>query len=85
MPRFSYTAFMSRSLQANRLNMKAFAQDGVALTESTPLQKMERLAQETQGLQPDLIVKWQARGSCARAPALKTTCGCTWPPTQECL
>ena len=53
---------MSRPLQANRLNMKAFAQDGVALTESTPLQKMERLAQETQGLQPDLIVKWQARG-----------------------
>ncbi len=42
--------------------MKAFAQDGVALTESTPLQKMERLAQEAQGLQPDSIVKWQARG-----------------------
>jgi uncharacterized protein len=52
---------MSRSLQANRLNMKAFAQEGVALTESTPLQKMERLAQEASGLQPDLIVKWQAR------------------------
>ena len=62
MPRFSYTAFMSRPLQTNRLNMKAFAQEGVALTESTPLQKMERLAHETQGLQPDLIVKWQARG-----------------------
>lgn len=41
--------------------MKAFAQDGVPLTESTPLQKMERLAQEALGLQPDLIVKWQAR------------------------
>jgi uncharacterized protein len=51
---------MSRSLQANRLNMKAFAQDGVALNESTPLQNLERLAQETQGLQPDSIVKWQA-------------------------
>ena len=42
--------------------MKAFAQEGVALVESTPLQKMERLAQEASGLQPDFIVKWQARG-----------------------
>jgi len=42
--------------------MQAFAQDGVALTESTPLQNMERLVQETQGLQPDFVVKWQARG-----------------------
>lgn len=40
--------------------MKAFAQDGVALTETTLLQNMERLAQETQGLQPDSLVKWQA-------------------------
>ena len=40
--------------------MKAFAQDGVALTETTLLQNMERLAQETPGLQPDSVVKWQA-------------------------
>lgn len=40
--------------------MKAFAQDGVALTETTLLRNMERLAQETQGLQPDSLVKWQA-------------------------
>jgi uncharacterized protein len=53
---------MSRPLQANRLNMKAFAQDGAPLTESTLLQNMERLVEETQGLQPDLAVKWQARG-----------------------
>jgi uncharacterized protein len=51
---------MSRPLQAKRLNMKAFAQDGVALTETTLLQNMERVAQETQGLQPDSAVKWQA-------------------------
>jgi uncharacterized protein len=51
---------MSRPLQANRLNIQAFAQDGVALNESTPLQNLERLAQETQGLQPDSVVKWQA-------------------------
>jgi uncharacterized protein len=42
--------------------MQAFAQDGMALTEITPLQNMERLAQETQGLQPDFVVKWQAHG-----------------------
>ncbi|MBW8720763.1 MAG: DUF177 domain-containing protein [Polaromonas sp.] len=41
--------------------MQAFAQEGVALNESTPLQNLERLAQETQGLQPDSAVKWQAR------------------------
>jgi uncharacterized protein len=42
--------------------MKAFAQDGAALTETTPLQNMERLAPETQGLQPDSVVKWRATG-----------------------
>jgi uncharacterized protein len=52
---------MSRPLQANRLNMKALAQDGVALTETTLLQNMERVAKETQGLQPDSVAKWQAR------------------------
>ena len=53
---------MSRSLQPSRLNMKAFAQEGVALDETTPLQNMERLAEETQGLQADSTVKWQAVG-----------------------
>ncbi|MGH8831847.1 MAG: YceD family protein [Polaromonas sp.] len=53
---------MSRSLQANRLNMQAFAQDGVPLIETTLLQNMKRLAQEAQGLQPDSAVQWQARG-----------------------
>jgi uncharacterized protein len=53
---------MSRSLQANRLNMKAFAQEGVALNETTPLQNMERLAEETQGLPADSSVQWKALG-----------------------
>jgi len=42
--------------------MKAFAQEGVALTETTLLQNLERLAEETQGLQADSAVQWQARG-----------------------
>ena len=52
---------MTRPLQASRLNMQAFAQEGVPLVETTLLQNMERLAQETQGLQPDSAVNWQAR------------------------
>ena len=51
---------MTRSLQATKLNMQAFAEAGVPLFGTTPLQKMERLAQETIGLQLDSIVNWQA-------------------------
>ena len=53
---------MSRSLQPSRLNMKAFAQEGVALAETTPLQNMERRAEEAQGLQADSTVQWRALG-----------------------
>lgn len=41
--------------------MQALAQDGVTLVETTLLQNMKRLAQETQGLQPESSVNWQAR------------------------
>lgn len=51
---------MSKSHQASRLNIQAFALEGVPLTESTLLRDMERLAQEAQGLQPDSSVSWQA-------------------------
>ncbi|MGA8785677.1 MAG: YceD family protein [Polaromonas sp.] len=51
---------MSKSLQASRLNMQAFAQEGVPLIETSLLQNMERLAKESQGLQPDSVVNWQA-------------------------
>ncbi len=52
---------MTRSFQAGRLNIKAFAQEGQALVQFTPLQTMKRLAQEAQGLQPDSVVSWQAK------------------------
>lgn len=51
---------MTRLVQATRLNMQAFAEAGVPLMEATPLQNLERLAQEFTGLQPDSIVNWQA-------------------------
>ena len=40
--------------------MQAFAAEGLPLVETTLLQNMERLAQETHGLQPDLALNWQA-------------------------
>ena len=51
---------MTRSLQATNLNIQAFAEVGVPLVGATPLQKLERLAQESIGLQLDSIVNWQA-------------------------
>ena len=51
---------MNRPLQATRLNMQAFAEAGVPLTETTPLQKLERLAMESIGLEPDSSINWQA-------------------------
>jgi uncharacterized protein len=40
--------------------MQSFAAEGIPLAETTLLQNMERLAQETPRLQHDLAVKWQA-------------------------
>lgn len=40
--------------------MQAFAAEGTPLVETTLLQNMERLAQETPALQPDSTVNWQA-------------------------
>ncbi|WP_395060684.1 YceD family protein [Polaromonas sp.] len=53
---------MSKNLNARRLNMPAFAQAGEPLVELTPLQKMERLAQEIHGPAPDLGINWRATG-----------------------
>ena len=51
---------MTRQLSASRMNMQAFAQQGEPLLGTTPLQDMQRLVHETQGLQPDNAVTWQA-------------------------
>lgn len=59
---------MSRSLQAHRLNMQAFAQDGVPLVETTLLQNMKRLVEETQGLEPESVIKWEARAELRPRP-----------------
>lgn len=59
---------MSTSLHARRLNMLAFAQEGVALVDTTALQKLERLAHEAQALQPDMAVQWEARAELRPQP-----------------
>ena len=53
---------MTRQLHANRLNVQAFAQEGLPLVETTLLQNLQRLAQESVGATPDLTVNWQAQG-----------------------
>ena len=52
---------MSRNFQPQRLNLQALAQDGQLWSEATPLQDLQRLAGEAQGLAPDAAVQWQAR------------------------
>ena len=51
---------MPSSPHASRLNIPAFAAEGVPLVSSTLLQNMERLKQELCGLGPDSTINWQA-------------------------
>jgi uncharacterized protein len=52
---------MSSPHHASRLNVPVFASEGESLVGATLLQNMERLAQESSGLQPDSTINWQAR------------------------
>ena len=62
---------MTKEYSPDRLDIKAFAQAGAPLQGNDALLKYERLAQEAQGLHPDLHVIWQARGE-LRAGAAET-------------
>lgn len=53
---------MTKEYSPDRLDVKAFVQAGAKLAGHDSLLKYERLAQEAQGLHPDLYVNWQARG-----------------------
>ena len=56
---------MTRQFPASRLNMQAFAQQGEALVETTPLHDLHRLTQEahkTHEVQSESVVKWRALG-----------------------
>jgi uncharacterized protein len=51
---------MTRQQSLHSLNLQALAEGGKLLVENTLLQKLERLAQESIGLQPDSMVNWRA-------------------------
>jgi uncharacterized protein len=53
---------MSKNLNVQRLNMQAFAQEGVPLVEITPLQNLQRLAAELHGLEAGVAINWRASG-----------------------
>ena len=52
---------MSKPHHPSRLNILALAQEGAPLIDITPLSRLERLAEEAQGLASDTSVSWQAR------------------------
>jgi uncharacterized protein len=52
---------MTRQQSLHSLNLQALADSGKPLVESTPLHNLERLAHESIGLQPDLMVNWQVK------------------------
>lgn len=62
---------MTKDYSPDQLDIKAFVQAGVLLQGHDALLKYERLAHEAQGLHPDLMVNWQARGE-LRAGATET-------------
>ena len=53
---------MTKEHSPDRLDVKAFAQAGGHLSGHDTLLKYRRLAEEAQGLHPDLRVDWQADG-----------------------
>ena len=53
---------MTKDHSPNQLDIKAFVQAGTRLTGHDSLLKYKRLAEEAQGLHPDLYVDWQATG-----------------------
>jgi len=53
---------MTKEYFPDRLDVKAFAQAGGHLSGHDTLLKYKRLAEEAQGLHPDLRVDWQADG-----------------------
>jgi uncharacterized protein len=69
MVQFSYTALMSKNLQAHRVNMQVFAQEGEPYDGITLLQNLERVQQETLGLKSDSAVHWQATSELRPAPS----------------
>ena len=63
---------MTRQQSLHSVNLQALASSGEPLIEHTLLQKLERLAQECIGLQPELMVDWQAEAELRAGAAGQT-------------
>jgi uncharacterized protein len=64
---FSYTARMSRPDPFARIDVRSLAERGEPVSGTLLLQKMERLAPDLLGLQPDSAINWQIQ--CMFRPA----------------
>src|SRR6185312_3748996 len=89
---FSYTGAMKTGFAANHLDVRAFAQVAGRLAAREPLQKYERLFQETKGLGGNHLVNWAAAGELRPVPGdpgdvwLRLKIDATVPLTcQRCL
>ena len=83
---------MSKTFNAGRLDVVAFAQAGATLSGADPLRKYERLVRELHAPQPDLAVAWRARGGQRKAvngslrPSIHLVAGAELPLTcQRCM
>ena len=76
---------MTKTFHPDRLDVKAFAQAGGHLAGHETLLKYERLAEEAQGLHPDLRVDWYADAE-LRTDAGSAGCICApRPPFPWCV
>ena len=83
---------MSKTFNAQRLDVAAFADAKAVLSGTESLQKYERLAQELQAPAPDLTLDWQATGGARKAangsvyPSVHLQVQATLPLTcQRCM
>ena len=83
---------MSKTFNAQRLDVAAFADAKAVLSGTELLQKYERLAQELQAPAPDLTLDWQATGGARKAangsvyPSVHLQVQATLPLTcQRCM
>jgi uncharacterized protein len=83
---------MNRNFQPDRLNLLALASDGQPWTETTLVKDLQRLAEESHGLNTEEAVRWQARGELRPKTGaddevwLHLSAQVSWPLTcQRCL
>ncbi len=64
---------MAKIVQARKLNMQTFAQEGVPLQEATPISDLPRLTAEAAELAPGASVGWTAQAELRASPGHEDT------------